>query len=288
MRFRTLWPCAFAVITAGCAASRSHVSSDRHNPSGTTRTSIDESYRSSVEIRTSPVPRWSALSVDEEAQLDEAGRRVAASVVHVRTVVRPPAEGTAGSGSLASTLAGFGGSGFCFAADGLIVTTEHVLRDATSVTVVLPDGTEQPARRLVADDRFDLAVLKIDSASLPWLVAAQAAQRAGDLVVAVAGPNPRLTGLRRGGSITRTGLSLQEDLGPDGRHDYGELLESTAPVEAGFSGGPVTNRDGLLVGIVVAAAGSADGGPARGYALPLSDDVSATLARLIAEIEAAP
>src|SRR5579872_1001820 len=62
-----------------------------------------------------------------------------------------------------------GGSGFIVSSDGYIVTNNHVIKDATKVTVVLNDGREFEAVVKGSDSRTDLAVLKIEADNLPYL-----------------------------------------------------------------------------------------------------------------------
>jgi S1-C subfamily serine protease len=170
----------------------------------------------------------------------------------------------------------------------VILTTEHVLRDAATITVVLPDGTEINARRVAADERFDLAVIEIDALQPAPVLSTSRIAPVGAPVAALAGPNPRLDNLARNGRVLQTALSLQADLGPVGGHDYRKLIESTVPLESGFSGGPMIDGAGRLVGVVVAAAGSEDSAFFRGYALPMDEDVSATIERLLAEADRNP
>lgn len=59
------------------------------------------------------------------------------------------------------------GSGFVISADGYIVTNNHVVEDATKVTVVFDDGKEEVAKIVGTDERTDLAVLKIEETNLP-------------------------------------------------------------------------------------------------------------------------
>ena len=82
------------------------------------------------------------------------------------------------------------GSGFIIDADGTVVTNNHVVKDATSVSVTLADGTRLPAKILGRDARSDLAVLKIDAGHpLPYIELGDFGQGSpGEWVVAVGNP----------------------------------------------------------------------------------------------------
>ncbi|RYE55456.1 MAG: HtrA protease/chaperone protein, partial [Hyphomicrobiales bacterium] len=75
------------------------------------------------------------------------------------------------------------GSGFIISADGYVVTNNHVVSDATKVTVIFEDGSEQVAEVVGTDERTDLAVLKIEGTDLPFVTFEEEASRVGDWVV---------------------------------------------------------------------------------------------------------
>src|SRR5690606_18316070 len=81
------------------------------------------------------------------------------------------------------------GSGFVISADGYIVTNNHVVQDATKVTVIFEDGNERSATIVGTDERTDLAVVKVDDATdLQFVKLSEADVRVGDWVVAVGNP----------------------------------------------------------------------------------------------------
>ena len=189
----------------------------------------------------------------------------AESVVHIRTQMHHAApSGRPGRRTLAAPLCS-GGTGVVIRAEGLIVTTGHVVQDAADIKVVFQDGSWAPPTRVVLDRQFDLAVLRIDVPGLDTLTPAPQPVMMGTPVVALGKPS----------------LSLQEGLDSGGLHDYGNLIESTAALEAGFSGGPLLDRRGRLVGLNVAVLES--GSVRRGYAIPFNEEVREAVARLCAE-----
>ncbi len=95
------------------------------------------------------------------------------------------------------------GSGFVISADGYIVTNNHVVENATKVTVVFDNGDEDTATIVGTDERTDLAVVKIDGKDLPFVSFETTPSRVGDWVVAVGNP----FGL--GGTVTAGVISGQ-------------------------------------------------------------------------------
>lgn len=221
------------------------------------------------------------LSAGESRHLRGIGQAAADSLVHVVTVLRAtPADASPSSGQQAMSFC-TGGSGVIVAADGLILTSEHVCRDAAEIRVVLPDGRELPVEHLVVDRRLDLAVLKIAATGLPALTVSSRPLQPGMSVVAVARVEPDRPVTIRPGVIVATVVSLQQLLDPTLTRDYAGLIESTTRLEPGFSGGPLLDSAGRLIGLNVAA-GTADGAH-RGYAIPLGGAVRAAVYRLRAQ-----
>lgn len=82
----------------------------------------------------------------------------------------------------------------------------------------------------------------------------------------------------RTGVVTDTSASLQNELDPTQQRCYGRLIENTAQIEPGFSGGPLIDAAGRLIGLNVAVSGSREG--RRAYAIQLSQSVHQVVARL--------
>lgn len=183
------------------------------------------------------------------------------------------------------TVGGFsGGTGVVVDAAGLILTNAHVVEQARAITVVLADGTRCAARTVAANVHQDLAIVQIDRTNLPALMPIPHAPRVRQPVVAVGRPPGSPALLLRQGVITRRVASLQAELDPAGLSDYSRLIESTAQIEPGFSGGPLLDQRGRLVGINVAVAEYTDG--TFGYALRFDDAAVACVQRLIREASA--
>ncbi|MFQ5461884.1 MAG: S1C family serine protease [Phycisphaerae bacterium] len=193
------------------------------------------------------------------------------SVVRVKTAPREIPNITPATTRPYGVSSRSGGSGVVIAADGLILTNEHVVRRAEHITVVLHDGRECPVHSVVVHPWLDLAVLRIDSDGLNPLVPAQASLKPQDAVVAVSAEVDCEVHLVRSGVLTKPRVSLQRELDPSGRRAYKDLLESTVSLEPGFSGGPLLTTSGAFVGINVAATGQEGRRAKRGYAIAFDE-----------------
>lgn len=154
------------------------------------------------------------------------------------------------------------GSGFLISADGYVVTNNHVVEDATKVTVVFEDGSEQVAEVVGTDERTDLAVLKIEGENLPFVgfEGDEQPSRVGDWVVAVGNP----FGL--GGTVT---VGVISGAGRDiGGSSYGDFLQIDAAVNTGNSGGPAFNANGEVVGVNTAIYSPTGGNVGIAFAIP--------------------
>jgi len=156
------------------------------------------------------------------------------------------------------------GSGFIVDANGIIVTNNHVVKNAKRVSVVLDDGTELPAKVLGRDPRSDLAVLKVDAGhKLPFIQLGDSdTVRPGQWVVAMGNP----FGL--GGTVTAGIVSARgRDIGAG---PYDEFIQIDAPINQGNSGGPLFTQDGKVVGVNTAILSPSGGSVGIGFAIPAS------------------
>ena len=156
------------------------------------------------------------------------------------------------------------GSGFFVDADGHVVTSDHVVANATEVAVTLHDGTRHAARVVGRDARTDLAVLKIEGdGPHPWLSFGNDGEaRVGDWVVAIGNP------FGFGGTVTAGILSARgRDLRAGGQGDF---LQVDAPINRGSSGGPLFDARGRVIGVNAAIYAPAGGNVGIGFAVPSS------------------
>ncbi|HQZ13918.1 MAG TPA: Do family serine endopeptidase, partial [Devosia sp.] len=166
------------------------------------------------------------------------------------------------------------GSGFVISEDGYIVTNNHVVQDATKVTVNFQDGTERTATVIGTDERTDLAVVKVDATEkLPFVKLSDTDVRVGEWVVAVGNP----FGL--GGTVTAGIVSARgRDIAGSA---YGDFLQIDAAVNTGNSGGPAFNLNGDVVGVNTAIFSPNGGNVGIAFAIP-SNIVKQVTTQLIA------
>ena len=165
------------------------------------------------------------------------------------------------------------GSGF-FIEGGYIVTNNHVVQDATKMTVVMTDGRELNATLVGTDPKTDLAVIKVDGGSLPkalsWGVSNNA--RPGDSVFAIGAP----FGL--GNTVTAGIVSAR---GRDIRSgQYDDYIQIDAPINPGNSGGPLFDATGAVIGVNSAIYSPTGGSVGVGFSIP-SDQARGIVQQII-------
>jgi serine protease Do len=165
------------------------------------------------------------------------------------------------------------GSGFIIDADGTIITNNHVVKDAKTVSVTLDDGTQLPAKVVGRDSRTDIAVLKVDAHKpLPYIQLGNSATvKPGQWVIAMGNP----FGL--GGSVTAGIVSASgRDIGAG---PYDQFIQVDAPINQGNSGGPLFTQDGKVIGMNTAILSPSGGSIGIGFAIP-SDMIRTVVAQL--------
>lgn len=155
------------------------------------------------------------------------------------------------------------GSGFVITTDGYVVTNNHVVENAKSVTLTFQSGEEYDATVVGTDPKTDLALLKIKSdKSFPAVKLSDDGAKVGDWVMAVGNP----FGL--GGTVTAGIVSAK---GRDiGNGPYDDFLQIDASINKGNSGGPAFNLNGDVVGVNTAIFSPSGGSVGIGFAIPAS------------------
>ncbi len=156
------------------------------------------------------------------------------------------------------------GSGWVLDSSGTIVTNNHVVEGATSISVLTSDGKSYPAQVINTDPTTDLALIKISGAQLKSMPVGDASKsRRGDWVLAIG--NPLGEGITASeGIISRLGVSVPLS----STQTYNDLIETTAAINPGNSGGPLINMSGEVIGITTLGATGVQG---MGYAISMVD-----------------
>ena len=148
------------------------------------------------------------------------------------------------------------GSGIIIDKRGYIVTNNHVVDGATSITVSIPDGRTFNATLVGTDPDTDLAVIKINGDNLPTAsFGNSSAMQVGEWVLAFGNAlaldgGPTVTQ----GVVSATGRSITEDSGTT----LYDLIQTDAAINPGNSGGPLVNLNGEVIGINTAKVASED------------------------------
>ena len=165
----------------------------------------------------------------------------------------------------ATTAMGAGsGSAVVYRADGILVTNNHVVANATDIQVTLPDGERLPAEVVGTDPTSDLAVLRVDATDLPVPVWADAGHEpaVGDTAVAIGSPFG-LDGSVTSGIVSALGRNVPT---PDA--SLVDLLQTDAAINPGNSGGALVDGAGRVIGVNTAIASSGGGNEGIGFAIP--------------------
>jgi len=169
------------------------------------------------------------------------------------------------------------GSGFVYDDAGHIVTNEHVVEGADTVTIRFPDGSTATGDVVGTDPSTDLGVVKVDVAasSLHALALADsAALRVGDGVVAIGSPFG-LEGSATAGIVS----ALHREITSPNDFTIDDAIQTDAAINHGNSGGPLLDMRGRIVGITSQIRSDSGGNEGVGFAVP-----SNTVRRIVDEL----
>ena len=154
------------------------------------------------------------------------------------------------------------GSGFIINKDGLIVTNNHVVKNADHITVTLDDGQTVPAKVVGTDPRTDIALLKIEvDHPLPYLQLGDSDQaQPGEWVIAIGNPFG-LSETVTAGIVSALGRNI-------GAGPYDKFIQVDAPINEGNSGGPLLTQDGKVIGMNTAILSPTGGAIGIGFSIP--------------------
>ncbi|MGM9606842.1 MAG: S1C family serine protease [Oscillospiraceae bacterium] len=183
--------------------------------------------------RADPAPDVHMLLLDQTEQslsFQEIYEKVIPSIVSIQSYSRNGA---------------YEGTGVIMTADGYVLTNHHIISGCSSADVVLSDGTRYQARLAGSDAESDLAVLKVDAEGLTPAEFGNSDQlRVGDTALAIGNP----LGSELFGTLTEGIISaINRDVNVDGYQM--SLIQTTAALNPGNSGGALLNDAGQVVGI---------------------------------------
>ena len=156
------------------------------------------------------------------------------------------------------------GSGVIIRSDGLVVTNNHVIEGADEITVILNDRRELEAELVAADERSDLAFLKVvnNTGALPVLPVGDSDRlEVGDLVLAIGNP------FGIGQTVTSGIISAKSRSTPGGQREV-SFIQTDAAINPGNSGGALVSLSGELVGVNTAIFTRGGGSIGIGFAVP--------------------
>ena len=165
------------------------------------------------------------------------------------------------------------GSGVIVDASGMVLTNEHVIRDANEIKVTLTDGRQLAARVLGSSPLYDLAVLKVDAPRLPVAPLGDSDHlEVGEWAIAIGNPfgyllndtQPTVTA----GVISATRRDIKRSEQDTGV--YKNMIQTDAAINPGNSGGPLVNADGDVIGINTFIFTQGGGSIGLGFAIPIN------------------
>jgi S1-C subfamily serine protease len=170
------------------------------------------------------------------------------------------------------------GSGFVYDDQGHIITNQHVVDGAQSLTVAMQDGSRYDATVVGTDPSTDLAVIKINAPASklkPLELGDSKALRVGDTVVAIGSPFG-LEGTVTAGIISALGRQMESTNG----FAIDDSIQTDAAINHGNSGGPLLNLRGQVIGVNAQIKSESGGNDGVGFAIP-ADTVKEIAGRLV-------
>jgi len=228
-------------------------------------TSLDKESVSSIE--SSLLNKNTGATTGKQLTIPEIAALNSKSVVEIYT------ESVVSSGRMRQFVTEGAGSGVIVSADGYIITNNHVIEGSRKITVRLSNGGDFEATLIGRDSKTDIAIIKISTSGLqPAVYGNSDLIVVGELAVAIGNPLGQLGGTVTDGIIS----ALSRNIEIDG--NMMTLLQTSAAVNPGNSGGGLFNCYGELIGVVNAKSSGSDI-EGIGFAIPanLAKDIAQSL-----------
>lgn len=162
------------------------------------------------------------------------------------------------------------GSGVIFRSDGYIITNNHVVKDASKISVTIGESTDIAAKLVAGDSENDIAVIKVDKTNLRASDFGSSKNlKVGELAVAIGSPfrfqhtvtSGIISAKNRAFGITDYQSQTQKTLT--------DLIQTDAAINPGNSGGALANAEGKVIGINTAIASTSGSSAGIGFAIPI-------------------
>jgi serine protease Do len=159
------------------------------------------------------------------------------------------------------------GTGFFISPDGYILTNNHLVENATKVTIFAIQGEEYTAKVVGTDPKSDLALIKVEGKNYPYVELGNSSQlKVGEWVLAIGNP----LGMEHtvtAGIVSAKGRQLGTGMNVP---DYQDFIQTDAAINRGNSGGPLVNMKGEVIGITSNILSPTGGNIGIGFAIPSS------------------
>jgi len=186
---------------------------------------------------------------DQLSAISDAIERIASAVAESVVAIKIERPGpTHAPGFDTRSRVGSVGSGVIASSNGLIVTAAHVVERADRILVTTPAGDELEAAVIGRNESTDLAILRVDASDLIPIAPSTTPKRPGQLVLAVGRP-PMAGYVVTNGIVSAVDRSTKTFSGTP----VNDLIQTTAAVEPGVSGGAIVDSRGALLGIITSA-----------------------------------
>ncbi|HEV8598410.1 MAG TPA: trypsin-like peptidase domain-containing protein [Gemmatimonadales bacterium] len=167
------------------------------------------------------------------------------------------------------------GTGFVVKPDGVIITNQHVVAAADSITVTLPDGTSLPGKLVGEDPTTDIAVVRVPRTGMPVVPLGTSSDlMIGEWVVALGDPYAYLLGNAEPTVTAGVVSATHRNILPNDEQPglYLDMIQTDAAINPGNSGGPLANALGEVVGVnssIFTGGGGSSGSIGLGFAIPI-------------------
>lgn len=213
-----------------------------------------------------PLPRSGSATTPSGGALD--AQAIAAKVDPAVVDINTTDESAAGTGQAA-------GTGMLISSSGLVLTNNHVVEGATSISVTIAGHGSHPARVVGVDPTADIAVIKVEGVSgLPKVKLGNSSSlTVSEPVVAIGNALGRGgTPVATSGTITALNQSVTASNGPGGPEHLTGMIQTDASIISGDSGGPLVDRAGQVVGMITAGSvqGLREAPSSVGFAVPIN------------------